>query len=273
MNTDAFDPETISDLPRAGFWRRWFGILIDYVVVIIPFEIIAVILFALTAGTVQLDTGLFRSCESGTTIPQALDPPPPHNSNRMTVCRVSFFGATTGAVLTVARVTRSQNRTTTVSRSYMLDKNGTPIHGTSIDWIVQLCLFAYLVGMISKTGRTLGSRVVRVKIIDTANPTAPGVPLGKAVGRYLAMMIGAVPALGLLLYQYETQGGDADRIFTADFFHWYAYAAILGALWVIVLVVQIARKRDPVYDRLAGTAVVINENVALARPAALETPA
>ena len=34
------------------------------------------------------------------------------------------------------------------------------------------------------------------------------------------------------------------------------YAALIGGIWAIVLIIQIARKRDPYYDRMAGTAVV-----------------
>jgi len=55
-------------------------------------------------------------------------------------------------------------------------------------------------------------------------------------------------------------------MFTKDFFRWFIFAGGLGALWVIVLVVQIARKTDPVYDRLAGTAVLKHSGVPPALP-------
>jgi len=244
------------DLLRAGFWRRWWALFIDGIIVTLPFGMLAAVLFATTAGMIQMNSGLFTSCVAGKTIPQGLDPPPPHDSNAMRVCRVSFFGATTGATLTVARVTREGTATTSVSQSYMLDKEGTPIRGMSIDWIYQLALIAYLVIMVWKTGRTLGDRAAGIRVIDIANPGAPGVPFARTVGRYLAMMIGAVPALALLIYQYATTIGSADAMFTGQFFQWFAYAAVLGGVWAIVLVAQIALKIDPVYDRLAGTAVV-----------------
>jgi hypothetical protein len=79
----------------------------------------------------------------------------------------------------------------------MLDKNGTPINGTGIDWLVQLALLAYLVGMIWKTGRTLGTRVAGLRVIDTTQPGTSGVPIHKAVIRYLAMAIGFVPMLAV----------------------------------------------------------------------------
>ena len=53
-------------------------------------------------------------------------------------------------------------------------------------------------------------------------------------------------------------------MFTADFFRWFTFAAIFAGLWMIVLIYQIARKTDPVYDRLAGTAVLRNPGVVAA---------
>ena len=222
----------------------------------LPFGALAAILFAMTAGTVQMNSGFFSSCVDGKTIPQGLNPPPPHDSNAMRVCRVSFFGATTGATLTVARVTQQGGTTTSVSQSYMLDKEGSPVRGTSIDWIYQLGFIAYLVAMIWKTGRTLGARAAGIRVIDVANPGASSVPLGRAIGRYLAMMIGAVPLFALLIYQYAASGGSADAMFTGQFFQWFTYAAVFGAVWAIVIIGQMGLKIDPVYDRLAGTAVV-----------------
>jgi uncharacterized RDD family membrane protein YckC len=258
MDTGASSTDATTELPRAGFWRRWLALVIDGIIVMFPFQVLAAMLFAMTAGMIQMDSGFFRSCVNGKTIPQALNPPPPHDSNFARVCRISFFGAPTGAILTVGRVTREGNTTTNVSQSYMLDKDGAPIKGTSIDWIFQLAFIAYLVGMIWKTGKTLGARFVGVRVIDAANPGTSGVPLGKTIARYLAMMIGAVPAFVVLIYQRIAVGGSADAMFTGDFFRWFAVAAVLGGLWVLVLIVQIARKRDPVYDRLAGTSVVRN---------------
>jgi hypothetical protein len=244
------------DLPRAGFWRRLWSIIIDGIITLLPFQMLAAVLFAMTGGMIQMNSGFFTTCADGKTIPQGLNPPPPHDSNFMRVCGVSFFGATTGATLTVGRVTQEGGSTTTVSQSYMLDKEGTPIQGTSIDWIYQLAFVAYLVVMVWKTGKTLGGRAAGIRVIDVASPGASGVPLGRAIGRYLAMIIGAVPTFALLTYQYAATGGSADAMFTGQFFQWFTYAAVFGGLWTIVLVFQMGLKIDPVYDRLAGTAVV-----------------
>jgi uncharacterized RDD family membrane protein YckC len=255
MNAAIVPVDTPPDLPRAGFWRRWLATLIDWIVVIFPFQVAAAILFAVTAGGIQMNNGFFRVCAPAG-IPQALDPPPPHDSNFANVCRVSLFGATTGFILTVGRSTREGTTTTNVTQSYMLDADGKPIRGTSIDWIGQLTFLVYLIVMISKTGKTLGARAVKVRVVDAAQPGTPGVPIGKTVIRYLAMVIGAVPMFAVLIYQRVAVGGSADTMFTGSFFRWFMIAGVLGMVWVIVLAVQIARKKDPVYDRLAGTAVL-----------------
>jgi uncharacterized RDD family membrane protein YckC len=247
---------TAANLPRGGFWRRWLTIVIDTIIVMLPFQVLAAILFNLTAGMVQMDSGFFSVCAATKDIPQFLSPPPPHDSNFARVCRISFFGAPTGAFLTVSRITREGNTTTNVSQGYMLDKDGNPVHGTAIDWIVTLALLAYLVGMISRTGRTYGARVAGLRVVDTANPSLTEVPIRKVIVRYLAMAIGFVPMLAIFIYQYATVGRSADAIFTADFFRVFTYTAVIAFVWCVALVFQIARKRDPYYDRLAGTAVV-----------------
>lgn len=256
MDTYAARLEAAAGPPRAGFWRRWAATMIDVVVVMFPFQIVAAILFATTAGTVQMNSGFFTVCAPVKTVPQSLNPPPPHDSNFARVCNVSFFGAPTGAVLTVGRFTREGNTTTTVTQGYMLDVDGKPIQGTSIDGIVWLSLLVYLIGMVWKSGRTLGARVVGVKVVDTAEPDGAEVPIHKAIIRYLAMATGFVPGFMALIYQYAVSGGSADAMFTGDFFWWLICAVSLGALWTVVLIFQIAAKKDPVYDRLAGTAVV-----------------
>jgi hypothetical protein len=184
------------------------------------------------------------------------NPPPPRDSNFSRTCHVSFFGATTGAVLTVGRITREGTMTTTVTQGYMIDKDGKPVNGFAIDWIVWLALLAYLVIMTWKSGRSLGDRAAKLRVIDTTDPGAPGVPLLKAFIRYPAMMIGFVPVFALLIWRYFAGSGSADAMFTADTFRWAMILLLIAAVWEIVLIVQVARKKDPYYDRLAGTAVI-----------------
>jgi RDD family len=40
--------------PRAGYWRRFLALLIDYIIVLLPFQLIAALLFVATSGFIQL---------------------------------------------------------------------------------------------------------------------------------------------------------------------------------------------------------------------------
>jgi uncharacterized RDD family membrane protein YckC len=258
MDTRASGIDAATDLARAGFWRRLLATIIDTIVVMLPFQLLAAVLFAMTAGMVQMQSGFFGSCGHGgkDQISEELRPLAPRDSNFITVCRTSFLGATTGRTLTVGRATREGNLTTTVTMSYMQDKEGSVVKGTDIGWIFYLTLMIYLVAMISNSGKTLGGRAVRLRVIDATNPDARGVPLRKAVIRYLVMFIGVVPGVVFYAYQYWSKGGIADAMFTADSFPVFAAAAVFSGLWALALAIQIAKKIDPIYDRAAGTAVI-----------------
>jgi uncharacterized RDD family membrane protein YckC len=244
------------NLGRAGFWRRWLATLIDTIVVLVPCQILAAVLFSATAGMIQMDGGIFRYCASVQQIPPSLIPPPPHDSNFANVCKFSLFGMPNGAVLTVGRSTREGNTTTNITQGYMLDQDGKPIHGVAIDGIVWAALVAYLVIMIWRNGRSLGDRAMKLRVIDTDAPAARQIPIAKVVIRFLAMTIGFVPAGALLIARLGATDGSADAIFTAEFFRWLIAALGFAGLWTVVQIVLVAMKKDPVYDRLAGTAVV-----------------
>jgi hypothetical protein len=50
-----------SDQPaevRAGFWRRWLALLIDGIIISLPFQLMVAILFAATSGRIQQFGGI-----------------------------------------------------------------------------------------------------------------------------------------------------------------------------------------------------------------------
>ena len=258
MMTDAATFDEVTELPRAGFWRRLASITLDLIIVMLPFQMLAAVLFAATAGTVQMQNGFFSFCEHGgkDQISEQLRPLAPRDSNFITKCRTSFLGATTARRLIVGRATRDGNITTNVTNSFMQDQEGAVIKGTDIGWIFNLALGIYLVAMIWKRGKTIGARAVRIRVIDVTNPASREVPLRKAIVRYLVMFVGIIPGVTFFIYQYWSKGGVADAMFTQDAFMVFTACAVFGALWGLVLTVQIAKKVDPVYDRVAGTAVL-----------------
>lgn len=244
--------------PRAGFWRRLLSILTDVVIVGAPFQIVVAILFVATAGFVQISNSGFviKTCQVRTGIPAGLVPPPPHDSNFATDCSYSFFGAQTGRSLTVGRAEKHGLITKTIFRTYMLNKAGDPIQGLSIDSYVLLVLIAYLVVLTTRTGQTLGDRLARIRVVDTAGPPMAGVPLRNAVARYAVITVGYIPLFAVLIIAGWISENDVEALSSGATADWLIGGAMVAAIWTVILVGQVALKRDPFYDRLAGTSVV-----------------
>jgi uncharacterized RDD family membrane protein YckC len=183
----SFDQSIIT---RAGFWRRYLAFLIDMIVVGLPFQIIAAILFPATSGWIQ-GTGIltFSICENVQKVPDTLSPA---GANFARQCRHFFFGLETARSLVVSRVTKEGLTGTTVSQTYMLDREGQLINGVSIGLLVPAALVAYLTAFETRRGATPGSRVTRIRVVDMADLEATGVRFRKIIARYLAMLIGVV---------------------------------------------------------------------------------
>ena len=263
--------------PRAGFWRRLVAFtIIDVLVVALPFTTIAAVLFAATSGLIQFQgesivslsvpapvDGIplpsrggipaLYSCEKVRPPPEGLTPSPPANANFARECRTYvFFVAETARYLQVGRVQEGVS-TAVVSRSYMLDKTSHPINGVSIDWLMQVIFIIYLFSMEARSGATLGDRLMRIQLVDSSDPVSRGVPLRKIVIRYLTMVLGFVPMIAVLLVHIARYGQNPEESIPLT---WLLLAGFLTLAWYIVIVVQIVMKRDPLYDIIAGTAVL-----------------
>src|SRR5262249_25574786 len=199
-----------SDQPvgvRAGFWRRSLALLIDGIIISLPFQVVVAILFAATSGRIQQEVGLtYTNCSIRQTVPDGLAPPPPAGSNFARECNVYFFGAQTARTLEVGRVPKEGAITRAVRRYYMLDRHGRPIDGVSADGIVMMVFIAYLLATEARTGATLGDRAMRIRVVDAAVPAAPSVPLRKIVTRYLAASVGFLPMLAVALAYFWPNG-------------------------------------------------------------------
>jgi uncharacterized RDD family membrane protein YckC len=249
--------ELASARPRAGFWRRFCALLVDSIVVTVPIQLIVVVLYAMSDGAVQINSGVvFTHCQVVSRWPEGLDPPPPAGSNFARACRASFFGLETARWLVVGRVTQEGIVTKTISRTYRLGRDGKVRSVTSLDWIALLGLLVYVVAMECRFGATLGKWLLQIRTWDIAEPGHVGIPLRKAVLRNLLIWVGIVPMLVVLIVSTIVNEGDLESVFGGSFFAWFAAAAALGIVWNLWVVIEIARKRDPIYDRIAGTVVL-----------------
>lgn len=249
-----------SSEPRAGFWRRLAAALIDGLIVGVPLQILVVPLYLLTNGAVQFHGGVtYKDCSQNVQIsqlPPGLDPAPPENSNYAVICRTSLFGLTTAQNLTVARKTKTGNTTTSVSQSYLLGPDGKPTRGWSLDSAALLVLIAYLFLSETYFGRTGGKRLLGIRVVDLKNPEKIRVPLRKVALRYFLMWAGVWPMFIALFVPYLANGGDIEATSRGSVFIWLALSGIFCAIWCLWIFVQIVCKRDPIYDRIAGTAVL-----------------
>jgi hypothetical protein len=280
---------------RAGFWRRLFAISIDSIIVSVLFQVIAAALFAVTSGEIQTHGDVaYTTCVKLEKVPEGLAPPPPADVNVARRCDVYFLGLQTGRILQLGHV--AKEGALARAQTYMLDREGRAIDAISLDWVAAPLLILYLILMETRAGATFGGRAMAIRVVDVMQPASPAVALHKIVLRYLAMLIGFLPLLVILIVDLGIYGSPDDlREFLASLSAWETFmsdgaswriqwrpylldlperllgpttswpgddewpcavAVILANLWMIFLAVQVALKRDPVYDRLAGTAVL-----------------
>lgn len=245
----------ITERKRAGFRRRVVSCCVDYIIVFLPIQIIAAILFALTAGFVQFTNGVIYTtrCEPVSQILQNILPPPPANATEIQNCHVYWFGAQTGRRLIVKRATKDGNTTKNISQEYTLDKKGNPIHGFPLEWVAYIALISYFIWAKARTGATQGDRAIGIEVIDATSSDNSPPPFNKLIVRYLAL---AGPlALGSTFDAYGSTIFADDELGTLSTVGWSLIGVLYFGFYLICLI-QIIMKRDPLYDRIAGTAII-----------------
>ncbi len=246
---------------RAGFWRRFGSFIADGAFILLPLEVVVAILFAMTDGRIQGQFGLnVLGCQALTQLPPGLQTQIT-NPNGAAQCAFGLPGLPTANVLIVSRSEKNGALTTTVSESFWLDANGDLAvqAGYDVTWIAVLIFFTYIVACEVRRGRTIGDRMVRTRVVDAAHPEVVGVPFARSIVRRVAMMIGTIPAAIVLapafFYRYDAA---ALAAYTATPLYRYGTVAsvVIGLVWLLLIVIAIVRKKDPIYDRIARTAVI-----------------
>jgi len=248
--------------PRAGFWRRLGALLCDAALVLIPLQVVVAILFSQTNGWVQGSFGFKTTvCSPVGQLPDGLQPAPPDGFNSIQDCRTSLFGLVNGRALIVAKTTVSGHAKTSFFRNYPLDAEGRPREGIfDVTWIAILSLLAYMVCMEWRSGETFGKRATGIRVVDAENPARIGIPFGRALLRQIAMYGGVLPflVLEISVVILVSDAAQLEAIMTsAPYTLLMIVAGVVGLAWAIWILVSLARKRDPIYDRLAKTTVVV----------------
>jgi hypothetical protein len=248
-------------LPRAGFWRRAIALAVDALIILIPAQLLVAVLFSLTNGEIQGKFGIEAVQCVETAVPPGLNTAI-SNPTSVTDCRRSLLGLDTSRVLIVSRITKGDIVTKGVQEGFWLDADGqlTDRPGHDVGWAAFLLLFCYLLFFEIRTGAGLGKRLMSIRVADARIPGEVGVPIAKAVGRYLLILAGFVPLLLVqALFLWRNRDIDAlDRLAGSPLYLSSSYgAAFLAFLWLLWMVIAVCRKRDPINDRLAGTVVVL----------------
>lgn len=239
--------ETVVAARRAGFWRRAIAQLIDTLLVVCVSQAAVMLLFPLTGGRIQMDIGfLWVDCRPTLeNIPGAPTPP----GTLALHCRSSLDVPTANA-LHVVRLIPSNDGAP--SRTYRLNAHNEVVQGFAVDPVVALALLIYLVERASRAGRTLGDRWLGCRIVDARSGGRPA--WGRVLLRYIFMSMGAVPAL--------VWGALANPLsvlalpFGVETLVKAGAVALFALAWTLTNIVLVALKRDPLYDRWAGTAVL-----------------
>jgi hypothetical protein len=159
---------------RAGFLRRLFALSIDSIIISGLCQLVVASLFVATSGQIQMHGDFtYTNCTTLDKIPDGLTPAPPAGSNLARECNMFFIGAQTAKILQVGHSTKEGTIAKTGSQNYMIDRDSHPNNGVSVDWLAMLALIVYLIVMETRTGATLGSRAMRIRVIDVAAPAEP----------------------------------------------------------------------------------------------------
>ena len=217
-------------------------------------------------GAIQMMSPGLRShnCEEVTSYPGDLSPAPPENSNFAVICSSYSLAGRTGQILTVGSRSQGSAVTQELYVNYPLDADGRPGNSIDVSWITPLAFLGYLVLAQHRFRKTIGLRMMRSQMIWTDDATAERIPFTRLAVRYAVLFAGYIPAIAVIGYTAVTvlNGSAATETLIGGM----GIGWLLGMIWWLWNVILIARKRDPIYDRVARTAIVRIEKPAAASP-------
>jgi hypothetical protein len=264
-------------LLRAGFWRRAGASFLDLLIIMVPIEVLLAVAFALTNGAVQGAAGVTSTiCYAFDVTPELLAqiPNPPEGANVVRYCRTGLLGLDTSNVLIVGVRTEPASSgtgaTTEVTTSYPMNSRREFVNATDLSLPAYLVMIVAIIWQWARSGRTLGGRILRLRVVRVARPSADaggtmpvssgGIGWWVATKRFvLSCLVNFFWAPGLLLvlglFFWMSAIGQPGLAKIALF----ALIPIgIGQLVLLLMILtDIVQRRDPIYDRWAGTAAVV----------------
>ncbi|MGC4026153.1 MAG: RDD family protein [Mesorhizobium sp.] len=249
MNSDseAASGHSTSSL-RAGFWRRFSALILDFLLVAVPVQIVVAIAFSLTGGAVQTQFGVhFTACNVVEALPAGVELP--NDYDEFKTCTVSLLGMPNAKFFSAQKNTKDGE---TYTVTFPLKADGTPRDVTDVSWMATLALFLYLVLMEAHRGTTFGKRQLGIRVYDIDDLGRMRIGFVKAAKRKLIMVSPVIFLLCLSTVLAPESLAELERSLFNPI-PWIFFAmTMLFYIWIIVSVVRMV---DPIYDRLAGTTV------------------
>lgn len=239
---------------RAGFWRRLGALILDCIVLTALVQAAALVLYPLSDGRLQAN-GLLRfvDCRAVTQVPAGVTVPAEYSASGIKACRISLLGLEFAHYLEAAPLETSES---TDPWRLPLDRNGAAASVLSLDVLVLPLLMLWRAFTDGRSERTLGRKAAALTVTtsDGGQPSFGTAMLRQALLWWPALLslpfdAGATFSGGLRI----PAGGF--ELTTTDILGFATF------VWLVVAIVMIVRRTDPLYDRWAGTKVMTPETI------------
>lgn len=239
--------------PRAGLLRRLAAFLLDCLIVGLPFQVIAVVLYLGTNGAVHMSSAVlsFHDCNQLDAVPANLEPAAPQNANFVQLCVHSLFGLEHGRTLTVGVSERNRLDPKSV-RSYSIAPDGQVRDGWDIEWLELWVYLALTIGLEARNNQSPGKRVMRIAAVSADGPFPHGLPWKRSVARNLIHWVFFLPLL-IAAQWWVLPNGEYSKtgVLIA------AVTLLVTLCWFLIIFRQISKGRQAIYDRICGTEVIL----------------
>ncbi len=253
-NVTPVDEQT--SLPRAGFWRRVGSLTLDYFIVTIPLQVLAVVLYAYSDGRIQSSFGGFPfqvcrllSADDASKLASKLPTTLMPDWNYAQDCSTTLFGLPHARTFVFGKFTQVPGMSTNIWQSYPVNL-GSSKPPVDWGWVSSVIFIAYICVALVRFGKTIGMRFTKTRLIATSEPNRRGVALWRILYRSLLVSLPGVP----LTIAFTYAATQASSISSVPSYVLVAFGIAIGFwLWILRALIL---KKDPYYDRVAGTAVI-----------------
>jgi len=171
---------------RAGFWRRFFALLIDVCLITLVLGMIGFLLFMPTAGAVRVSSMLINSqscipADVKTLSTLDLGLPANLQVTHAARCTRTLLGHVFDRILVVSEVSRSGAVTSTRGFQFPVDTEGRPMHAFYLDNLSAVLLPIFLIVTQWRFGRTLGQDLMDIRVRSLTGEPASLVQVLKRV--------------------------------------------------------------------------------------------